>query len=463
MPIVDDLEAFLHEHRFSPTSPPVLPFGDGHVLRSANRDGGHQSLPEFLDRLQVADEHPGRPVLEGHELLGQPPHILFDGEAAPAPPRPLPVLGEGVLPEELMLDVQGQVADPALHAESVVVTQQREVEQHHLGHRGNAPLGDERLAQGPEGGHQLGVQVPLGPQPFQEEPTRLVLLLAVRADLQPVLFAAYALPTLHGAVGRAGIPADLLGSLPVLLERGPELGVAVVRITERGLDVAPLSLSHHVCHREPPVLVGGARRAPVVGTMRGDAGADAGRGRHAWHSPAHLERIVCVACHPRASAGTSRGHAGARWRSGTGACRTAAIPAGGSLSWATDRRNSSPAPRPPRAAAGSCRKSLPPTTTARDRQSQKLVFCGTYEISLKFDTAHAVTAWRRGDLRRSGEGWTLPENGMLQNGGLVTIGAPASPTGGEGYKAPRPPPRILSPIGGEGRSSSRDAASATRR
>src|SRR5437016_2118027 len=33
--------------------------------------------------------------------------------------------------------------------------------------------------------------------------------------------------------------------------------------------------------------------------MRGDAVADAGRWRLAWHSPAHLERIVCVACHKR--------------------------------------------------------------------------------------------------------------------------------------------------------------------
>src|SRR5713226_5395128 len=119
--------------------------------------------------------------------------------------------------------------------------------------------------------------------------------------------------------------------------------------TERGLDVAPLSLSHHVFHREPPVLVGGARRAPVEVTMRGDAGAGAGRWRLVWHPPAPMERIVCIACRPRASAGTSRSHAGARWRNGTGACRSAAIRLGGSPSWATDRRNSSAAPRPPRA------------------------------------------------------------------------------------------------------------------
>jgi hypothetical protein len=76
--------------------------------------------------------------------LGQQPRRLqgavLDGEAAAAraPTRPLPVLGEGVLPEELMLDVQRQIADPALHTESLVVTQQRHVEQHHLGRRGNA-------------------------------------------------------------------------------------------------------------------------------------------------------------------------------------------------------------------------------------------------------------------------------------------------------------------------------------
>jgi hypothetical protein len=58
--------------------------------------------------------------------LGQQPRRLqgavLDGEAAAAraPTRPLPVLGEGVLPEELMLDVQRQIADPALHTESVV-------------------------------------------------------------------------------------------------------------------------------------------------------------------------------------------------------------------------------------------------------------------------------------------------------------------------------------------------------
>ena len=62
-----------------------------------------------------------------------------------------------------------------------------------------------------------------------------------------------------------------------------------------------------------------------------------------------FSNIVCMACRPRASAGTSRGHAGVRWRNGTWACRSAAIRLGGSLSWATDHRNSSVAPRPPRA------------------------------------------------------------------------------------------------------------------
>jgi len=45
------------------------------------------------------------------------------GPETRAPSRPLPVLGEGVLPEELMLDVQPQVADLALHTESVVIVQ----------------------------------------------------------------------------------------------------------------------------------------------------------------------------------------------------------------------------------------------------------------------------------------------------------------------------------------------------
>ena len=114
MPIVDDLEAFLHEHRFSPTRPPLLPVGDGHVLRSANRDGGHQSLPEFLDRLQVTDEHPVRPVGERLELLAQPPHQVLARAARPGPTPLLAGRGEGVLPEELVLKVQRQVPDPAL-------------------------------------------------------------------------------------------------------------------------------------------------------------------------------------------------------------------------------------------------------------------------------------------------------------------------------------------------------------
>jgi hypothetical protein len=42
---------------------------------------------------------------------------------------------------------------------------------HHLGRRRReAPLGDEMLVQGQEGDPQLGVQMQLGPQPFQEEP-----------------------------------------------------------------------------------------------------------------------------------------------------------------------------------------------------------------------------------------------------------------------------------------------------
>ncbi len=79
--------------------------------------------------------------------------------------------------------------------------------------------------------------------------------------------------------------------------------------------------------------------------MRGDAGAGARRWLRAWRSPAHMERIAGVACPPLASAGTSRGHAGSRRCCGTWACRSAAIRPGGSLSWATDHRNSSASPR----------------------------------------------------------------------------------------------------------------------
>src|SRR5260370_11462793 len=116
-----------------PPNPPVRLVGDGHLLRPANGDGGDQALPELLDRLQVADEHPVGPVEEGHELLGQPPDIFFDREAAaPAPTPPLAGLGEGVLPEELMLDVQRQVADPAVHTESLVITHHGLVHDHLL-------------------------------------------------------------------------------------------------------------------------------------------------------------------------------------------------------------------------------------------------------------------------------------------------------------------------------------------
>ncbi len=83
----------LRERALDPVPPgtTVPPVGDGHVLRPANGDGGDQSLPELLDRLQVADEHPVGPIREGHELLGQPPDIFFDGEAAArALTRPLP-------------------------------------------------------------------------------------------------------------------------------------------------------------------------------------------------------------------------------------------------------------------------------------------------------------------------------------------------------------------------------------
>ena len=75
--------------------------------------------------------------------------------------------GEGVLPEELALDVQRQVAGPALHAEGVIVVQYRHVHEHGVGRRGEAPFDDEPLAQRQEGGDQLRVQEPLGAQPVQ--------------------------------------------------------------------------------------------------------------------------------------------------------------------------------------------------------------------------------------------------------------------------------------------------------
>jgi len=90
-----------------------------------------------------------------------------------------------------------------------------------------------------------------------------------------------------------------------------------------------------------PLEAGGCRPSATMTTSRSvTTHAFAGRWLRAWHSPVPVERIVGIAGRPRASAGTSRGHAGARWRTGTWACRSAAIPAGGFLSWATDRRNS---------------------------------------------------------------------------------------------------------------------------
>lgn len=100
------------------TSSPGLP--DGHLFRSTDRDGGDGSLPQILDRCQVADEHPVDPVEEGHELLAEPAYAVVGRLASPS--GKVAVLGgEGARPEELTLDVQRQVADPALHPEGVVV------------------------------------------------------------------------------------------------------------------------------------------------------------------------------------------------------------------------------------------------------------------------------------------------------------------------------------------------------
>ena len=151
--------------------------------------------------------------------------------------------------------------------------------------------------------------------------------------------------------------------------------------------------------------------------MRGDAVADAGRWRLAWHSPAHLERIVCVACHPRASAGTSRGHAGARWHSGTGACRSAAIRLGGSLSWATDHRNSSVAPRPPRA----------PVTHPYD----SAIFARYRRVRVPLG-AILGRLLRRGMRHRNGRlsriGDSAPERDAIKGGRVVHGGCPCPPS-----------------------------------
>ena len=56
---------------------------DGHLFRSTDRDGGDGSLPQILDRRQVADEHPVGPVEEGHELLAEPAYAVFGRLASP--------------------------------------------------------------------------------------------------------------------------------------------------------------------------------------------------------------------------------------------------------------------------------------------------------------------------------------------------------------------------------------------
>jgi len=195
-----------------------------------------------------------------------------------------------------------------------------------------------------EGGDQLRVQEPLGAQPVQQEPPGLVLLATLLEDSHPVLFAPHAERALHGAVARSRISAELLASLPVLLQRGPELGLAVVPITERGLEVAPLGGIlggiNEVRHRGPPSRVGGVRRAFVAGTMQADAVAVAARGLPAWCPPAPAERTAFAAGRPLASEGTNRGRGESRSRSDTWAYRSPATPSGGCRSAASQRRSS---------------------------------------------------------------------------------------------------------------------------
>jgi hypothetical protein len=68
-----------------------------------------------------------------------------------------------------------------------------------------------------------------------------------------------------------------------------------------------------------------------------DADAVAPQGRRAWHPSAPLERTAFAAAHALASAGTNKAHGGSRAHSDISACRSAATPAGGCRSAASQR------------------------------------------------------------------------------------------------------------------------------
>ena len=87
-------------------------------------------MPQLFDSLQITDHHPVGPIEERHELLAEPSDPVFDRETIRAPMASSRHFREGVIPEELMLDAYGQVVGPALHAEGVVVAEQRQVHQH---------------------------------------------------------------------------------------------------------------------------------------------------------------------------------------------------------------------------------------------------------------------------------------------------------------------------------------------
>src|SRR4029453_12611966 len=99
-----------------------------------------------------------------------------------------------------------------------------------------AHVNNEPLAQRQDGSHELWLEVPLGSQLLQKECTRLVRLAALLSDPQPVLFAGYALPTFHRAVGRSRGPTELLGRGPDFVHRvaGGGRQRALVRVVGGG-------------------------------------------------------------------------------------------------------------------------------------------------------------------------------------------------------------------------------------
>src|SRR5947207_15869506 len=109
-----------------------LGLGHVHLAGAADADVRGAGLAQVLEGLQVAEHHPIAAVQQRQELFAGPVHVVLDPPAsdlARAVAVLVPELGaEWFLREELRLDQEREVADPAVDADGVVVAQHRDVD-----------------------------------------------------------------------------------------------------------------------------------------------------------------------------------------------------------------------------------------------------------------------------------------------------------------------------------------------